>query len=420
MNKNILNGNAIANKEYFNNIIEEKCRPLVLLFNSIGFKTEFCCQGHNDGNVFYISFKEGVSDININKFKNILLENNINLNGSIQIVNRGIAGWEYFINKPTLEENWKSAEEDFNKIKFIAEKNDLYFDSNYNIKMELSEHINDICCGFFNSIFYNNVYISNFELYRKILDDHNSKDNDIRYAYSILKNDTFDLKEENNTYNSTSGYINVNSDDEISIIEKINNNYVLYPEMENIYINQEDKEKNTTTVIYMGIKSLARVILDIACFIQYDEDDLDSFINNDEFNSYFKNIVDIDGSMSNCYCENCMEKIKINFIKCCKKYYFDLKNYLMYLISSIEEPEYDDITGEVSYPNHYIKIILNPTSKYNKINCSDSECYNNIEFNLDSCCNDENFKYDKNIKDFISDNFDVSELRKVMLNEKTE
>ena len=51
------------------------------------------------------------------------------------------------------------SEEDFNKIKSIAEKNDLYFDSNYNIKMELSEHINDICCGFFNSIFYNLIFV---------------------------------------------------------------------------------------------------------------------------------------------------------------------------------------------------------------------------------------------------------------------
>jgi hypothetical protein len=50
--------------------IDVLCRPLVRLFNEIGLKTVFSCQGHDDEkrNSYYVIFDESVSDESISEF----------------------------------------------------------------------------------------------------------------------------------------------------------------------------------------------------------------------------------------------------------------------------------------------------------------------------------------------------------------
>lgn len=47
--------------------IDTLCIPLVKFFNSIGLTTQFCCQGHETGDNFYIVFDESVSDKQIDE-----------------------------------------------------------------------------------------------------------------------------------------------------------------------------------------------------------------------------------------------------------------------------------------------------------------------------------------------------------------
>ncbi len=49
-------------------IIDEKCIPSVKLFNSVGLKTLFSCQGHKPSDDFCIIFDDSVTDEDVREF----------------------------------------------------------------------------------------------------------------------------------------------------------------------------------------------------------------------------------------------------------------------------------------------------------------------------------------------------------------
>lgn len=109
--------------------IDEKCRPMVKLFNDIGLTTKFSCQGHNNilQNSFQIIFADYIGDKDIidflDKFQNAYTHSPFQgkflkwmrkMNGEI------VTNWTYEISYGNYKTNIKLAKIDYDLIKELV------------------------------------------------------------------------------------------------------------------------------------------------------------------------------------------------------------------------------------------------------------------------------------------------------------
>lgn len=91
--------------------IDPRCREVVYLLNKYGFKTKYCCSGHeNDISKFYIMFDDNLSDEQIDKLLTV-----VNEEGDFKKWKRVVrqyekpvilTNWVYEINTGSLRRNW--------------------------------------------------------------------------------------------------------------------------------------------------------------------------------------------------------------------------------------------------------------------------------------------------------------------------
>ena len=92
-------------------VIDPQCREVVYLLNKYGFKTKYCCSGHdNDISNFYIMFDDNLLDEQIDK---LLMA--VNEEGAFNKWKRVVreygkpvvlTNWVYEINTGDLRRNW--------------------------------------------------------------------------------------------------------------------------------------------------------------------------------------------------------------------------------------------------------------------------------------------------------------------------
>ena len=367
--------------------IDKECRKMVILFNKMGILTEFCCQGHNDNQEFFIAFKDIVDKKMITAFKEILKENNVKLNGSIDRINRGIAGYEYHLLKENHLETIKAVNEDYIALKQLYEEKDVYINLLNNLLTKSRFEIEDKCGGLLNELITTS-------------------------CYALCEgNDKLDYYNLENHCNGTRliEFINIDEKDRAkTYLETFKREYVVFPESTEYGIrNSVDDTKEIYFKI--GVETLsflkyATGNLGYASNIKIDNDTGEIIRKQDfsHFNKLFEMYfcVSIESFKEN-YCEDCFNKMLGMFIKQCREFYDALDTYCIISTAQGLGEKHDGIKIKVTFKTMtkevqftpVCRITLLPTKLENKITCDNSYVYGDNEEH--PCLNCSKFVFER-------------------------